>query len=184
LAIALVPRLLPVDPQVRELQRLRFQVETALANQDLATARQLLQQAVSLDPTDPGLHVQLGVAAEELGEGGQATAAWDAALALLEHDESRFRMLRGQAYLAVGRLEQALEDEQAAVALAPDRAGAYYFLGVAHELLGHRAEAVGAYTRAAELAADTDPQLVVLARTRLATLLQQPAPAAAGSPVP
>lgn len=182
--IALVSRLLPVDPQVRELQRLRFQVETALADQDRATARNLLQQAVSLDPTDPGLQVQLGVAAEELGEGDQAMAAWDEALGLLGHDEAQFRMLRGQAYLAYGRLEQALEDEQEAVALAPDRAGAYYFLGLAHELLGHRAEAIAAYTRAAELAGDTDPQLVVLARTRLATLLQQPAPAAGSSPAP
>jgi tetratricopeptide (TPR) repeat protein len=184
LAIALISRLLPVDPQVRELQRLRFQVEQALADQDFAAARDLLRQATTLDPADPGLHVQLGVAGDVLGDAAQAEAAWSAARNLLGQDEAQFYMLRGQAYLAFGRLEHALEDEQTAVSLAPDLASAYYFLGLAHELLGHRAEALEAYGRAAELAGDADPELVVLARTRLATLLQQPAPAAGSSPAP
>lgn len=174
LAVLLVNRLFPVDPQVREVQRLRFQIEQALASQDYATALDRLQQAVAIDPTDPALHVQLGVAAETLGQSGPAETAWTTARELLAQDQARFALLRGQAYLAFGRLDQALQDEQAAVALAPDLASAHYFLGLAHEMLGQRTEAVNAYSRAAELARDTDPQLVVLARTRLATLLQQP----------
>jgi len=56
-----------------------------------------------------------------------------------------------------GRLDEAHEFARMAVAIMPDNADAYYVLGTIEQTLGHRAEALAAFAKAARLA-PTDPR--------------------------
>lgn len=183
-AIYVLSRLFPVDPTVREVHRLQSEIDQALINsQDYAAVRALAEQGVALAPEDPDLRLTLGVARQVLGEPALVDEQWAIARQLLQ-DEGAFLARRGRIYLMFNQTQEALRDEQAAVALQPDLAIAHFFLGTALEGAGQTSQAVEAYTRAAELAASDDPQLVVMARTRLGTLLQQPAPQIVSTPTP
>jgi Tfp pilus assembly protein PilF len=173
-AILLFNRLFPVDPVVQEVYRLQSAADGALQQGDVEQARQLIEEAVQTDPTDPGLQALFGVLLDVSGDEVGAEGAWADARALLENDEGQFLTIRGRAYMQVNDLEKALRDEQAAVELKPDSAQAQFLLGVAYELTDDFQLAVEAYTRAAELADDGNPELVVLARTRIAAILHQP----------
>jgi tetratricopeptide (TPR) repeat protein len=184
IATFVLSRLFPVDPAVREVHRLQSAIDQALiSGQDYAIVRDLAQQAVAIVPDDPDLRLLLGVAYQVLDETALVEEQWAMARRLLE-DEGAFLARRGRTYLMFNRSHEALQDEAAAVALQPDSATAHFFLGMALEATGQTSEAVEAYTRAAELAGRDDPQLVVMARTRLGALLQQPAPQTASTPIP
>lgn len=179
-------RAFPVDPVVRTVYRLQGEIEQALrtGEQGYAAARDLAEQAVAVAPDDPDLRVLLGVAYQVLNEPERAAEQWAVARSLLSEDAD-FLLRRGSTYLMFGRPQEALQDEQAAIDLQPDNAPAHYFLGLALEGTGQYRAAIEAYTRAAELAEQSNPQLVVLARTRLAALLQQPAaPPASATAIP
>ena len=173
-AILLFNRLFPVDPVVQEVYRLQSSADSALQQGDMDQARQLIGEAVQVDPNDPVLQVLHGVLLEVAGDDVGAEEAWANAQALLEDDEGQFLTMRGRAYMQVSDLEQALRDEQAAVELQPDSAQAHFLLGAAYEMVNDPQLALEAYTRAAELADESSPELVVLARTRMAAILQQP----------
>lgn len=173
LAVVLLSRLFPVDPVAREVHRLQLAVDDALAAQDATRARQLLDQALAVAPDDASLAVAAGVAAQVTGDEARADQLWSRSRELLADDPAQFYLQRSQAFLRFGRGQETVEDAQAALKLRPDWAAAYYFLGTGYEALGDVAAAVDAYTRASELAEDEDPRLVVLARTRLASLVQQ-----------
>lgn len=173
-AILLFNRLFPVDPVVQEVYRLQSRADSALQQGDRDQALQLIGQAAQVDPNDPLLQVLFGVLLEVSGDEIGAEEAWADARALLEDDEGQFLTMRGRAYMQVSELEKALRDEQAAVELQPESAQAHFLLGAAYELADDLQLALEAYTRAAELAQDSNPELVVLARTRIAAILQQP----------
>lgn len=173
-AVVILSRLFPVDPQVREAQRYQFEVEQALAAGDRATAQGLLEQAVQAIPGDAGFQLLLGAAYAASSDMDAAEEQWAIGRSLLP-DEAEFLVERSRAFLQLGRAEEALRDAQAAVQLQPDSAPAHLYRAAALEELGDLAQAIEAYARVAELAAQTDPQLVVLARTRMAALMQMPA---------
>lgn len=171
--VFVLSRVFRVDPQVQAVYRLQLAAEEALQAGDPAAARPLLEQAAAIDPGRTDVQVLLGAVADRLGDTAQAEQAWQAARVAIG-DEARFLAQRGRAYLQVGLADQALQDEQAAIQLQPDLAAAHFFLGMALETAGRSTEAIQAYSRASELAVESDPQLVVMARSRLAALLQQP----------
>lgn len=165
-------KLFPVDPKVRETYRLQTEAETALMNGDLPKAGEFLRQAVAISPEDATLLITHGVVAEALGDQKTAEEAWAQARSLLGGDEARFLTSRGRSHLQVNQPQKAIEDELAALAIDPKSALAYYNLGGAYEMTGQTQPALDAYTKASELAGDSDPQLIVLARTRMGRLLQ------------
>ncbi len=167
----ILARLFPVDPVVQEVQRLQFIVSDALQAGDLETARESLEQAVALDPASASLHLELGALADLMGDAGAAQASWETAHSLLPN-EADFLTQRGRAYLLVGATEKALADEESAVTLDPNAPLTYFYLGNAYEGLSRYEQALTAYEKASELALDSDAEIVVLARTRMANLLQ------------
>lgn len=182
MGLLLFNRLFPVDPMVKQMQQFQFDAESALRTGDLVAARGYVEQALQVDPGDIEMNLLLGALAEQMGDVQAAEDAWQEVRLLLD-DEANYLAQRGRAYLQVGEYEKALHYEQQAVEADPDLALAHFFLGTAYELLGDEAGAILAYGTAAELAQDEDPQIVVLARTRMAALMQrQGLPDAGGGP--
>lgn len=173
-AVFILQRLFPVDPAVREAYRLQTAADVALAGGDLQSAFDSYSQAIEVDPQDYRLYVTHGVLAAVLGQSAVAERSWQQARALLASDEARFLTERSLAYLRAQQAQQAVDDAQAAIALDPGSAQAQLFLGGALEALGRYQEAVQAYEQASALADAADnAQLVVIARTQLAQLMQR-----------
>lgn len=180
--VFLLGRLFPVDERVTATYNLRIQAETAANEGDYSTAYAAARQAVELTPEDPSLQVLAGVLAEQLGDRAAAEVAWDAGRKLLPEGEDEFLSQRALAYGLARQFEKSAQDALAAIDRNPNSARAYLYLGSAYEGLGMPGEALDAYGKAAELAGDADPELTVLARTRIASLLQNPPLPTAASP--
>lgn len=165
-------RLFPVDPQVRALHRLQLEIESAIQGGDLQTARELLDEARLVAPDSPEVVLQLGAVAEAQGDQQTAQRAWDIARQLVD-DEAGFLAARGQYYLAVRLPHKARQDEEAALALDPNLAVAHFLLGLAHEQEGDLQQAISHLQQASDLAQGDNPQLAVIARARMAELLQR-----------
>lgn len=173
IGLFLFNRLFPVDERLRETYTLRTNAETAIITGDYELALTSMKQAVSIMPEDPSLQIMYGVLADLKGDSITATQAWDAARALLQGDDSEFLIQRGMAYGQTNQFEKSVEDELAAIARDPNSARAYLYLGAAYEGQNKITEALDAFTKASDLSAETDPELTVMARTRMASLLQK-----------
>lgn len=171
--VLLFERLFPVDENLRQAYRLRTDGETALMEGDYQTALSSIKQAASIMPDDPALQVLAGVLSEQAGDSAGADESWQTARGLLQGEEDEFLVLRAMAYGQVNQFDKSEQDALAASALNPNSARAYLYLGAAYEGQGRIPEAMDAYTKASDLAGDSDPNLTVLARARLASLLQK-----------
>ncbi len=172
-SLLLFNRLFPVDERVRETYNLRTNAEASILIGDYESAFSAMQQAAAIMPEDASLQIMVGVLAELRGDPAIAAEAWDTARSLLPENESEFLIKRGMAYGQTNQFEKSVQDELAALALDPNSAKAYLYLGAAYEGQNKIPEALDAFTKASDLASDTDPQLTVLARTRMASLLQK-----------
>lgn len=170
--ILVFQRLFPVDPIVRQSYRLQLQAEAALANANLEAGYQALSEAIAIDPTNVSLLILHGVVADVLGDGAVAEQSWQQARDLLQGDEGRFFVERGQSYLRVQQAGRAIEDLSLATDLNPDSARAQLVLGGALDAAGRYQEALAAFERASELAeAAGNSELTVMARAQMANLL-------------
>lgn len=173
LLFVVVPRVFPPTPvaNIDAVSRLATGGDTAGA---LALAR--TEQARA--PQDATAAVWIGVLEEHAGNTQAAEAAWVQARALLG-DPDAFLFERGQARL---QLEDARGAEADARELttrpAPGaRAQGQLLLGVLYEARGDMRAALGAYEQAGQLADQAgNAQLTVVARTRMAAIMQRPPP--------
>lgn len=173
-AAFVLSRLFPVDPAVRDSYRLQLRAETALASGDIAGGYQALSEAIAIDPGNPSLLILHGVLAEHQGDPATAEQSWQRARSLLDGDEAQFLTERGLSFLRIQHVDRAIDDVQAAVALDPTSAYAQLVLGSALEAQGRYQEALSAYQKAADLAdAAGSAELVVMARTQMANLMQR-----------
>ena len=173
IGLLLFNRLFPVDQRVREAYTSRTNSEAAIITGDYAQAIDSMKQAVAILPEDPSLHIMYGVLADLKGDSIAAAKAWDTARALLQGNDSEFLVQRGMAYGQTNQFEKSVQDELAAIALDPNSARAYLYLGAAYEGQNKITEAIDAFTKASDLSSATDPELTVMARTRMASLLQK-----------
>lgn len=171
--LLLFNRLFPVDARVREAYTLRTDAETAIITGDYEQALDSMKRAVTVLPEDPSTQIMYGVLADLSGDTVTAERAWDTARGLLEGNDGEFLVQRGMAYGQTNQFDKSIEDELAAIALDPNSARAYLYLGAAYEGQNKITEAVDAFTKASDLSSDTDPELTVMARTRMASLLQK-----------
>lgn len=131
-----------------------------------------------------------GVVAERLGLQARSEAALAEARALVgEEGEALYWVNLGNIQLMSNDLEAAQVAADRALALDENEAQAYFLLGSIAESRGDAQAAIVNYERTFELAADANPQLAVLSRIRLGTLLQsgagfQPLPNASPTVAP
>ncbi|WP_428562434.1 MAG: methyltransferase domain-containing protein [Solidesulfovibrio sp. DCME] len=118
-----------------------------------AAAEPCLARAVALAPDVADLHVNLGLARADCGDGQAALACYDAALA---RNPACVPALtnRGAALQAAGRLAEAVASYDAALRLSPDHAKAHYNRANAVKELGQFEEALAGYDRALALVPD------------------------------
>ena len=137
---------------------------------DGALARAQVEQANAPDDLQIGLWI--AALHQKKGDTAQAQAAWNAARSRYD-SEVDYYSDRVQVFLAVGDLAAAERDAEALRALDGGATIGTFFLGSVRELQGNNREAIELYEQAATLAdKENRPELVVTARTRMATLMQ------------
>ena len=121
-------------------------------------AIQRFQNAVAIDPTETDAHFQLGRIAMEQGRSGDAIARFETVLRQDErHSSGEIHRDLGSAYLAAGRLPEALRELEIYTGRREyDPEGLYYY-GQVMERTGDPAAARSLYERAVE-AARTAPR--------------------------
>ncbi|MBW7915335.1 MAG: tetratricopeptide repeat protein [Trueperaceae bacterium] len=124
---------------------------------DCATAEYELSQAASLAPQSVSAVSQLGIALFECGDVAGSVPKLEAAVAL---DGAVFLppiyTYLARAYLAIGRVDDAVKYAQYGSVLPPQSADAYYWLGKAYQGRGGSGDAANAQ-RAFESALELDP---------------------------
>ncbi|MEA3408475.1 MAG: tetratricopeptide repeat protein, partial [Chloroflexota bacterium] len=147
--------------------------EQQLREENYQDAIAQYEKAVEITPSDGQAYVTLGVLYEVQGRPEEAEAAFQAAEEALG-DRLEFLMTLAQTYMTVGEYDTALDKANEAIERDPESARAYLIRGSIYEATDERAKAIEDFQRSADLAqAAGEDALYVLAKMRLATLLQQ-----------
>lgn len=147
--------------------------ELAMAGQWEEALAVIEETKAQLAEPDAELLIWEGVVAEQLGLAERSSAALDEARALVgAENETLYWVNLGNTRLLVNDQEGAAAAAEAALALEPQEAQAYFLLANIAETRGDILQAIDYYERTFEYAADDNPQLAVISRVRLGTLLQ------------
>ncbi|MBI1294966.1 hypothetical protein GC175_08410 [bacterium] len=131
------------------------------------------QSQAQLSAPDVELMIWEGVIAEQLGLAERADRVLAQARGLIEaENEDLYWVTLGNTRVMAGDLDGAKVAADAALALDPLEGQAYFLLGNIAESRGDLLGAVENYERTFEYASESNPQLAVIARVRLGTLLQ------------
>jgi Tfp pilus assembly protein PilF len=131
------------------------------------------EKAVEITPSDGQAQAALGILYELQGRPEEAEKAFRAAEEALD-DRLEFLLTLAQTYMTAGEYDTALDRANEAIELDPDSARAYLVRGSIYENTEERTKAIEDFQRSADLAQSTGKDaLYVLAKMRLATLLQQ-----------
>jgi tetratricopeptide (TPR) repeat protein len=153
----------------------------ALARGDLKQAGQLKAQYLNLTPTDSGRHIAArfvhyceGLLALKSGRTAEALKRFEAALRgpVMMWEIEGLEASLANAYLELGRLDEAIAEYERLLRLNPRYALAHYHLGQAYERQGDTQQARAAYERFLASWKDADPDLpeVIAAQQRLTAL--------------
>jgi tetratricopeptide (TPR) repeat protein len=160
------------DPILQESFGHQQRAENALIGGEFEEALAEIQQAISLTPDDPRLHMMKGVIQEALGLSEDALGSFDAALHRFDR-EDQFYNERTTIYLMMSEPERALADIEIALQLNPNSAISYLHQGNAYEMLGDIPKAIESLEKADELAQQSgNAQLQAIIRISLSTVYQ------------
>lgn len=142
LAETLYRQILSTQPrQVEALHRLGT---VALQTGRNAEAAELISEAITLRPNDPGGYADLGVAWRRLGQPEKAIASYQRALALRKDDACVHYNL-GNVLLDLRRFDEAIASFRRAIELRPDYAEAHFNLALQLLRLGRFEEGWAEY---------------------------------------
>jgi tetratricopeptide (TPR) repeat protein len=166
--------LFPVDPRVQEaVRRVGEGEQMVQEGGDFVAALAKFEAAAAATPEDPNVWLRVGAAREHLGNAQGAQEAFDRARSLFESDLD-FHRARGAAHLALGLIDSAETDLQAALTLKYDDAQSWYLMANVFESRRQTAEALDALDKASQYAAETNQnELTAMARFRMGLLMQQ-----------
>lgn len=169
------------DAATRERFRRQQVAEQFAQAGEYAAALDEVNAALIVAPNDASLLAFKGILQAQLGLEAEAVTTFAAA-----DSRERFFLIRAQVYLTLGMSETMLADAEAAIAINPQSARGYLYLGQANANLGNLLEARTQYEEAARLAGEAgDSELEAIARVQMAYLYQQiPAPSSAATPAP
>ncbi|MBI3610943.1 MAG: tetratricopeptide repeat protein [Nitrospirae bacterium] len=117
-------------------------------------AVQEFQMALKLEPDNPDVHRNRGVALKKLGRLDESIREYQAALKLKPDDAVTHNDL-GLFYQDLGRTDEAVQEYQIALKLKPDDAAAHYNLGNTYKRQGRLGEAIQAYQSALKFKPDS-----------------------------
>ncbi len=117
---------------------------------DYSVARELLEQLLETDGSQPQAHILLGAVLAQQGEEGAAAREFSAAIEQDRQNAEAFNNL-GIMYRRLGRFGDALKAIRSAINLNPDRADLRYNLANVYKVAGDIDEAAAAYETAIEL---------------------------------
>ncbi|MEJ5199134.1 MAG: tetratricopeptide repeat protein, partial [Anaerolineae bacterium] len=171
--IFILNRLMPVDPKLQASISKRMEGERYIRDTgNYAAALKAFEEAAALTPNDPEPWLWLGATQKRLGDAAAAQQSFDHARQVLGK-EIEFYLMRSQAFMGVGLLEDARADIDAVLARDPEEPRGYLYLGGLLEQQGDLAGAIKAMERASELAEKRNQaELTAIARYRLAMLYQ------------
>jgi tetratricopeptide (TPR) repeat protein len=165
--------LFPVDPRVQQATEKLLQGQNKVEfDGDLQGALVLFQQAAALTPGDSETWLWLGGVQEKLGDAAAAADSFRHASDLIP-DPLDYLTRRATIHLALGMLDQALSDANAALARDPENPQAEIILAGVYQAQGQLDAAVQALQRTADYADKRNlPQISATARYQLGMLLQ------------
>jgi predicted Zn-dependent protease len=163
----------PPDPAAVLMVETTNTLDQYIATQRWEEALQVVENTRTTLPDQPDLVIWQVVFNEQLGRTAAAAAALEEAHAMMG-DPTLVWVRLGTDRLQVGNLDGAEQAAEEARALNPDEAQVYFLLGSIAETRGDVQAAIAYFDRTASLALDTNPQLGVIARVRMGTLLQSP----------
>lgn len=158
-------------------------IEQLVTAQQLPEALAAVTTARQMAPDDAALLTWEAVLHEQLGNTAQAQTALAQAQQKFVGQPAAFWMLVGTDRQQVGNLVGAAEAGEQALALAPQDAQITFLLGSVAEANGDTAQASAYFSQTIALAGDANPELGVIAKTRMGYLmpniepLPNPAPA-------
>jgi tetratricopeptide (TPR) repeat protein len=128
------------------------------------------QRAAGLAPNDPTIQLEIAEIYRRLNQPGRALAALDSALEKYppEEEPQRVLYLRGLAYAALGRYEDAIESYSTACIRAAPTADILYRLAEAESLAGRAVRAAEVAREALALDPNHHPSRDLLGRLRSA----------------
>lgn len=169
----LVNRLFPPEPEAVFLLEAQYDIDRAVMAGDYAAALDFAAAARSSVPHSVELAIWEAVLTERTGDLARSEELLAEAQTLID-DEELFWILTGNTRFQAADLAGADRAAQRALELNPDSAQAFFLLGNLAESTGDRRLAIDLFTHTSELAEAEDPQLSVIAKVRLAQLLQAP----------
>lgn len=174
LVIFLFNKLFPVDPMVQK------SMSSMLAGQqiieqggDIQSALPDFEQATRFTPDDIDSWMWLGALQQKLAKTPEADESFRRARALVNSDVA-FWTKRAPVYIALGMLQEAQSDLDAAIAADPQNPEAQFHLASLLEAQGQIDQAVAALEKASQYAeARQMTELTAIARYRMAMMMQQ-----------
>lgn len=164
----------PPDPRAVLVVSTTGEVARLVAEQRWDEALMVIEAAQAELPDDAELVVWEAVLAEQQGDVARADAALANLRQLTANNPIDFWLLLGNHRVQVGNLPGAQAAAEEALALDAENPQANFLLGDVAEASGNIGLAIEQFDRVFVLAEDSNPQLAVIARVRMGTLLQNP----------
>ena len=158
-----------VSTQVVSKEQLWTQAEEIFVNQDWRRGREVFQKLILVDPTNPEVYNNLGVAYKKTGATKEAYKQYEKALAIQPDYPEALNNL-GSLLLADLRLSEARQKLEKAIQIKGDYPDPYFNLGIILEAQGDNKGAIVHYEDFLRLADDLDLSLRRKIKQRLKLL--------------
>lgn len=168
----------PPDPNAVLSSGATGQLPELIARGEWETADRLIAETLAqMTVDDVELLIWQSVVAAHFDRQREADDAFAQAQALSPADrQAVFWSTVGNIRLATGDLDGAMAAANQALAIDPNEAQAYFVIASVAEANGKVVEAIAAFEKAFDLAAESNPQLAVIARVRMGMLMQSGPP--------
>jgi tetratricopeptide (TPR) repeat protein len=169
----ILDRFFGMSPIEKEASGLISQAEQALYQGQPDKAIPLYEQAITVLPTQPDGYLYLGALYALKGRAADSDKMLTQAKTLIGNELS-YTIALARAYEATAQLDQASAEIEKALAMNPDSAQAHFVRGGIYEAQNETSLALADFELASNLAQKSgEDALYVLARTRMAMLLQR-----------
>ena len=179
-----IQTLFPPSPEALLMLETNEKMEPFILEGEWESARQVVQETLTQLPTEPELWLWDAIFSEQIGDEARAQESLAQANDLLRDNPLGFWIALANQRMRVGNLDGAEKAALTAIDLDPNEAQGYFVLGSVAEFRGDNRTAIDLFEQTFTLAQDADPQLAVIARVRMGTLMQQFSPALDASPSP